>query len=199
MTMQLSTAIRNAQANQFEGIIGATAKLQLRTGAKPANCAAANSGTLLAELTLPADWMGAGASGVASLAGSWAGTAVAAGVAGHFRFFDNAGSTCGMQGDVQQQVALVTNALTAVNGNVLNFASTTGVAVGMKVSGTGVLAGTYVVALTGTTVTLSQTSTAGVANGATITFDGDISLNNTTIANGQDVSISAFTYTIPNG
>lgn len=100
MTIQLSIAARNARLDSFETATGATAKLQIRTGAQPANCAAAAAGTLLAELTLPGDWMAAASAGSKALAGSWTGTGVAAGTAAHFRIVDNAGTTCHMQGSV---------------------------------------------------------------------------------------------------
>jgi hypothetical protein len=47
----------------------------------------------------------------------------------------------------------------------------------MTVSGTGVPPNTTVVAFTGTTVTMSNTSTAGVANAAAITFGGGTTLS----------------------
>lgn len=100
MTIQLSVAARNAGLDSFETSAGATAKLQIRTGAQPANCAAAASGTLLSELTLPSDWMAAASGGTKALAGSWTGTGAAAGTAAHFRIVDNAGTTCHMQGSV---------------------------------------------------------------------------------------------------
>lgn len=100
MALQYSVAIRNAQLDAVESTIGATAKLYLFTGAAPANCAAADSGTLLATLTLPADWMAAAAAGAKALLGSWAGAGAAAGSAGYFRVKDNAGTVCGMQGTV---------------------------------------------------------------------------------------------------
>jgi hypothetical protein len=100
MAIQLSVAARNGGLDAFETAAGATAKLQIRTGAQPANCAAAASGTLLCEITLPADWMGAASAGAKSKAGTWTGTAVATGTAAHFRIVDNAGTTCHMQGTV---------------------------------------------------------------------------------------------------
>lgn len=100
MAIQLSVAARNARLDSFESTAGATAKLQLRSGAPPANCAAAASGTLLAELTLPADYMAAASAGSKALSGSWTGTGAAAGTVGHFRIVDNAGTTCHMQGTV---------------------------------------------------------------------------------------------------
>lgn len=98
MSLQFSTTLRNNRADQVESTTGASAKLQLRTGAPPANCAAADSGTLLCEIALPSDWMAAAASGVKVKAGTWTGTGAAAGTAGHFRLKDSAGTTTHMQG-----------------------------------------------------------------------------------------------------
>ena len=98
MAIQLSEAVRNARGDAYETAIGASPKLQLRTGAPPANCAAAATGTLLAELTLPADWLGAAAAGVKSKSGTWSGTGVADGEAGHYRILDSTGTTCHEQG-----------------------------------------------------------------------------------------------------
>jgi len=100
MATQLSAAVRNARLDTIESTTGASAKLQIRTGAVPANCAAANTGTLLVEITLPSDWMSAAAAGVKALLGAWSNTASATGTAAHFRIFDNAGTTCHLQGNV---------------------------------------------------------------------------------------------------
>ena len=100
MAIQLGTTYRNAAADQFETTTGTAAKLQIRTGAQPANCAASDSGTLLCEITLPSDWLAAASSGAKVLAGSWTGTGVASGTAAHFRLKDSAGTTCHMQGSV---------------------------------------------------------------------------------------------------
>lgn len=100
MTIQLSVAARNARLDSFEVAAGASVKLQIRTGAQPANCAAADTGTLLCEIVCPADWMNNASGGSKTLAGTWSGTGVAAGTAAHFRIKDNAGTTCHMQGSV---------------------------------------------------------------------------------------------------
>lgn len=196
MARQYSTTVRTDKQAAIETAIGASPKLQLRTGAPPANCAAADTGTLIVEMTLPADWV-TQSGGVSTKAGTWSAAATGAGtnVAGHYRIKNNAGSTTHEQGNVYQSLVIATNALTAANGNVLNFASTTGVVVGMKITGTGVEAETFVLALTGTTVTMSKSSTAGVANAASITFGGDLTLDNTSINNGQTVTISTYTIT----
>lgn len=100
MAIQFSTAYRNAAADQFETTVGTAPKLQIRTGAQPANAAAADSGTLLAELTLPSDWLSNASNGAKTLVGSWTGTGVAGGTAAHFRVKDSAGTTCHLQGSV---------------------------------------------------------------------------------------------------
>lgn len=100
MAIQLSVAARNARLDTIETVTGATAKLQIRTGAQPANCATAASGTLLAELTLPSDWMSAASAGTKAKLGTWTGTAAGTGTAAHFRVVDNAATTCHLQGSI---------------------------------------------------------------------------------------------------
>lgn len=101
MAVQLSVAVRNARLDAIETTIGATAILRLRTGAQPATTATADSGTVVATLTLPADWMAAAASGSKAKSGTWQDTSAdAAGTVGHFRIYDSAGTVVGMQGSV---------------------------------------------------------------------------------------------------
>lgn len=100
MAIQLSVAVRNARLDAIESTIGNTPYLDLRTGAQPADCAQADSGTELAHIALPSDWMAAAASGSKTLAGSWSGTGAAAGAAAHFRIKDSTDTTCHMQGSV---------------------------------------------------------------------------------------------------
>jgi hypothetical protein len=101
MTIQLSTAVRNARLDAIETAIGASAILRIRSGAPPANPAAARSGTVLATIALPADWMASAASGSKAMSGSWADSAAdATGSAGHFEIADSAGTTVHLQGTV---------------------------------------------------------------------------------------------------
>jgi len=101
MAVQLSVAVRNARLDAIETTIGASAVLKIRTGAQPASVATADSGSVLATLTLPADWMSAAASGVKALLGSWAdASADATGTAAHFRIYASDGTTAHMQGSV---------------------------------------------------------------------------------------------------
>lgn len=101
MAMQLSVAARNARLDAIEATVGASAVLKIRTGGQPANCAAADSGSVLASMTLPADWMAAAASGAKAKSGTWQdSSAVAGGTAGHFRIYASDGTTCHLQGSV---------------------------------------------------------------------------------------------------
>lgn len=196
MALQFDVLTRNAILDAIEAHIGVSPTLEIRSGPPPANCAAADTGTLLASMALPSDWMAAAASGSKGLLGTWQdASADATGTAGHYRI--KAASVTKHQGTVGSNVAISTNALTAANGNVLNFASTTGVSVGQLVTGTGVLPGTFVLAVTATTVTLSQASTAGVANATSITFSGDMTIDNNSIAITQQVNVTAFNLTAP--
>lgn len=101
MTIQLSTAVRNARLDVIESTIGVSAVLKIRSGAAPANVGTADSGTVLATINLPSDWMAAAASGAKALQGSWVdASADAAGTAGHFRIYSSDGTTCHIQGTI---------------------------------------------------------------------------------------------------
>ena len=101
MALQLSTTVRNARLDTIETTISTAPILRIRTGSAPANCATADSGTVLAEMTLPSDWMAAASNGSKALSGTWQdASANAAGTAAHFRIYDSAGTTCHIQGTV---------------------------------------------------------------------------------------------------
>lgn len=101
MALQLSTTVRNARLDVIESTIGTSAILRIRTGAAPSDCATADSGTVLATLTLPSDWMAAASGGSKALAGTWQdASADATGTAAHFRVYDSGGTTCHIQGTI---------------------------------------------------------------------------------------------------
>lgn len=101
MTVQLSTTVRNARLDAIETTISTSAILKIRSGAQPASCAAADSGTVLATLNLPSDWLAAASSGSKAKSGTWEDTSAdATGTAAHFRIYDSGGSTCHIQGSV---------------------------------------------------------------------------------------------------
>ena len=99
MAIQLSVAARNAMLDALETAVGTTPKLQFRTGAPPADCAAAATGTLLAEFTLTSDWAAAASGGAKAFNPVSTITAVATGTVGHFRLLSS-GGTCHYQGTV---------------------------------------------------------------------------------------------------
>ena len=133
--LQLSVSARNARLDAIETTVGTSPILRIRSGSAPADCATADSGTVLAEMTLPSDWMAAASSGSKAKSGTWSdSSANATGTAAHFRIYDSGGSTCHLQGTV-----------TATGGG------------------------------------------------------GDLTLDNTSIASGQVVSVSTFTLSDANG
>lgn len=101
MAVQLSTAVRNARLDAIETTIGTSAVLRIRSGAQPATCATADSGTVLATLNLPSNWMNAASGGTMTKAGTWEDlSADNTGTAGHFRVYASDGTTCGIQGTI---------------------------------------------------------------------------------------------------
>ncbi|KQZ31670.1 hypothetical protein ASD50_15060 [Mesorhizobium sp. Root552] len=101
MTVQNSVAVRNARLDAFETTVGTSPILKIRTGAQPANCAAADAGTVLASLTLPSDWMANASSGTKAKSGTWQdSSADATGTAAHYRIYASDGVTCHEQGSV---------------------------------------------------------------------------------------------------
>jgi hypothetical protein len=101
MAIQLSVAVRNARLDAIETTVGTSARLKIRTGAAPADCATADSGTVLADVTCPSDWLAAASSGSKAKAGTWEDTSAdATGTAAHFRLYASDGTTCHMQGTV---------------------------------------------------------------------------------------------------
>lgn len=134
MAVQFSTTVRNAMLDVIESTISTSAVLKIRTGAAPANVGTADSGTVLATLNLPSDWMAAASGGTKALSGTWQdASADATGTAAHFRIYASDGTTAHIQGTV-----------TATGGG------------------------------------------------------GDLTLDNTSIASGQSVTITSFTLTAGN-
>ena len=99
MTLQLATDIQNARLDVIESTTGTSPILVVFTGSQPANCAAASTGSTLATMTLPVDWMALAAAGSKGLSGTWQDlVADASGTPGHFRIFESTGVTCKIQG-----------------------------------------------------------------------------------------------------
>jgi hypothetical protein len=101
MTLQYSVSVRNARLDAIESTISTSAILKIRTGSPPATCATADSGSVLATLSLPSDWMAAASSGTKAKSGTWSDlSADASGTAGHFRIYASDGTTCHIQGTI---------------------------------------------------------------------------------------------------
>lgn len=101
MALQYSVELRNAQLDAIETVLGTGAVLKIRTGSAPANVGTADSGTVLATLTLPSDWMAAASSGSKAKSGTWEDTSAdATGTAAHWRLYESDGTTCHMQGTI---------------------------------------------------------------------------------------------------
>lgn len=72
MSLQFGTSVRNARLDAIETTVGTGPLLRVYSGTPPANPAASLSGnTLLAECTLPSDWMAAASGGTKSKSGTW--------------------------------------------------------------------------------------------------------------------------------
>lgn len=95
MTIRLSTAARNASTDGVVDLIDAGAgagTIKVYTGTQPATGDTAESGTLLATVTLADPAFGASATGTATGTDPAAVTGVAAGTAGWFRVEDSTGA-----------------------------------------------------------------------------------------------------------
>jgi len=101
MAIQYSVAVRNAMLDAIETTIGASAILKIRSGAAPANTAASDTGTVLATINLPSDYLAAASGGSKAMSGSWAdNSADASGTAAHYRLYASDGTSCHEQGTV---------------------------------------------------------------------------------------------------
>ena len=104
MAIQLKVECRNARLDAIEVYGSTSCAMRIYTGAQPADVITANSGTLLVDMNLPADWMAAAGSGSKAKAGTWSGTASggAGATPGHFRIYNSQATkdqtTCFIQG-----------------------------------------------------------------------------------------------------
>lgn len=101
MALKLSTTVKNARLDAIETAIGAAPVLKIRSGAAPAAITDADSGDVLASLTLPSDWLAAASNGTKKISGTWQDTSAdSAGTAGHFRIYASDGTTQHLQGSI---------------------------------------------------------------------------------------------------
>jgi len=100
MAIQLSTAVRNAMLDAIETTVGTSAKIRILTGTQPANCAAAETGSLLVQFSLASDWAANAASGSKAFSAITGTAATGTGTAGYYRLVDSAGTSCHEQGTI---------------------------------------------------------------------------------------------------
>ena len=100
MALKYSTEVRNGKLDAVETVIGSAPILAMWTGSAPAGPSTANSGTKVAQMTLPSDWMAAAASGAKSKSGTWSdASADNSGTIGYFRIYNVADpNRCEVQG-----------------------------------------------------------------------------------------------------
>lgn len=130
---QFSVAVRNAMLDAIETVIGTGAVLKIRSGAAPATCATADSGTVLATITLASDWASAAAAGAKALSGLPVSDPVAdaTGTAGHYRLYASDGTTCGNQGTVGVATSdLIVDSVSFTAGQTFNITAWTWTAPG---------------------------------------------------------------------
>jgi hypothetical protein len=132
MPIQYSSNIYLGRLDLVESTTGVSPQLRIFSGSVPANCAAADSGTLLATLTLPSDWMNAASGTTKTLLGSWTGTASAGAGATptHFRIWNSGGTVCHIQGtcgigsgDLQVNGTITSGQTVTVSSFTLNAAN----------------------------------------------------------------------------
>jgi hypothetical protein len=188
MAVQLSVTVRNAELDAIETAIGVSPKLQMWSGAPPASCAAAATGTKLVEDTLASDWAANASGGSKSFNNTpITGTGLAGGTAGHFRIVDNAGTTCHKQGTISYSAAA--------------WVASTAVVLGQRALNGG---NVYIATTAGTTA--SSGGPTGTGSGITdgtavwnyVSAIGDMTVDNPSIAVGQTVTVSSFTLTAAN-
>ena len=128
MALKYSTTLRNAQLDAITTAVGTSGILRIYSGTRPANVAAAISGTLLAECVCNASAFAAAASGGVLTASAIAddSSANASGTASHYRLFRSDGTTAVIDGDVSTSGADLNLDNTSINsGQVVSITSFT--------------------------------------------------------------------------
>ncbi|MCP1376024.1 hypothetical protein [Dyella lutea] len=193
MAFQDSVAVQNAMLNAFASTVGASPKLDLWNdggSGRPANDAAAATGTKIAEGTLPATPFTTSTANAIANNGTWTVTGLPAAGTGtnatYYRLMDSAGTTCHQQGAVHPlgsnwaaSTAYALNAIAYANDNVYKCTTAgTSASSGAGPSGTG----------------------TGITDGTAVwayVSDIGIGLSNISVTNGE--SISPVTYSRSRG
>lgn len=128
MTIQYSVTHQTNNMTDVVTQAGTTGYLLIYTGAQPAHCSTAASGTLLASLPM-ANPIGTVSSGVLTMSAITSAAAVATGTAGYWRICtSSAGTTCIAQGSVGTSGADLnlssTSLASGINVSVTSFTDT---------------------------------------------------------------------------
>jgi hypothetical protein len=136
MAIQYSLTHRTNAMSQLNTDIGASAVIKIWSGAAPATCATADSGTLLATFAGNAGGFGTAAAQVLTASAVASTTGAAAGIAGYFRIYPSAATNVNavVQGTVTATGGGGDMILTNTNiasGQAVNFTSLTVTAFGV--------------------------------------------------------------------
>lgn len=126
--MFLSDAIRNAELDAIESTIGTAPILRIYGGSVPASEAASlGAATLLAEGTLPSDWLAAASSGSKAKSGTWTLTGQSGAGAGTDATFGRIYNSDGTTSSVQCTVGETADSpeMTLDNKNIANAQTVT--------------------------------------------------------------------------
>lgn len=101
MTLKYSVAVRNARLDSIEVVVGTAPILRMYSGSPPANITDSATGDLLAEMTLPSDWMAAASGGTKAKSGTWEDTSANDdGDLGYWRIYDSGDTAAHLQGTI---------------------------------------------------------------------------------------------------
>lgn len=124
--MQYSVTTRTNQMSTLNTDIGINAVIKIFTGALPANCGTADTGTLLATFAGNAAGFGTASAGALTASAVASVTAAASGTAGYFRVYPSAATTTnavvqGTAGLSGTEMIMTANPVTL--GQTINFTS----------------------------------------------------------------------------
>lgn len=134
MSVQYSLTHRTNAMTQLNTDIGASAVIKLFSGAAPANCGTADTGTVLVTFAGNAGGFGTAAAQVLTASAVASVTAGASGTPGYFRIYPSAATTTNavVQGTVGTAATdMILTAATVTAGQTVNFTSLTVTAFGV--------------------------------------------------------------------
>lgn len=134
MSLQFSPTLRNAWLDAIYTVTGPQPHLDLWTGSPPISCLYPPSGSLVASLQLPVNWIQkaglSGTPGTISFVVPQSTTAILGALIGHFRLYTFDRSQCVMQGTAGANVGTTPPDLVITNpspvvGQIVNLVSLT--------------------------------------------------------------------------